>query len=161
MSDKKTSLFHDLPEELRITAIMCVVKEDTATRKLNTNAMDIHRNTKQEMDNLARREGLEKANDEFIQCVIYRKMWDSDRRWKKNGGVKKEVIDLKFNKDKDSGLKENFKMHYKGLGQVEAKTTWSKNGKKKTIPELPDCLIEIIKLTKQWNIPDETHMTAT
>ena len=26
MSDKKTSLFHDFPEELQITAIMCAVQ---------------------------------------------------------------------------------------------------------------------------------------
>ena len=29
-SDKKTSLFHDLTEELQITAIMCSVQEDQA-----------------------------------------------------------------------------------------------------------------------------------
>ena len=32
MSDKKTSMFHDLPEELQITDIMCVLQEDLATR---------------------------------------------------------------------------------------------------------------------------------
>ena len=46
-------------------------------------------------------------------------------------------------------------MHYKGLGLVEAKTTWSKDGKKKTIPEFQDRLIEIIKLTGKWHVPDE------
>ena len=39
-------------------------------------------------------------------------------------------------------------MHYKGLSQVEAKNTWYNNGKNKTIPELQDIFIEIIKLTK-------------
>ena len=51
-------------------------------------------------------------------------------------------------------------MHYKGLGREEAKTTWYKNGKKKTIAELQDHLIEIIKLTKQWHVPDEPPTTA-
>ena len=63
-------------------------------------------------------------------------------------------------KEKESGLKDNIQMHYKGLGRVEAKTTWSKNGKKKTIPELQDSFIEIIKLTKQWHVPDEPPTTA-
>ena len=58
-------------------------------------------------------------------------------------------------KEKKSGLKDNIQRHYKGLGQVEDKTTWSKNIKKKTIPEFQDRLIEIIKLTKQWHVPDE------
>ena len=39
MSDKKTSLFHDFPEELQITAIMCEVREDPATRQSNIDAM--------------------------------------------------------------------------------------------------------------------------
>ena len=43
---------------------------------------------------------------------------------------------------------------------MEDKTTWSKNGKKKTIPELQDRLIAIIKRTKQWHVPDETPTTA-
>ena len=51
---------------------MCAVQEAPDTRQSNTNAMDRHRNAKQEMDNLVKREGLEKATDEFIQCLIYR-----------------------------------------------------------------------------------------
>ena len=51
-------------------------------------------------------------------------------------------------------------MYYKGLGRVEAKTTCSKNLKKKTILELQDRFIEIIKLTKQWHIPYEPPKAA-
>ena len=40
MSDKKTSIFHDFPKELQITAIMCVVQESSGIRKLDTNAME-------------------------------------------------------------------------------------------------------------------------
>ena len=63
-------------------------------------------------------------------------------------------------KNKDSGLKDNSQIHYKGFCQVEAKTTRSKNGKKKNIPELQARLIEIIKLNKQWHVPDEHPMAA-
>ena len=48
-----------------------------------------------------KRGGLDKATYEFIQCLIYRKMWDSDRRWKKAGEVKKKVRALKLKKDKE------------------------------------------------------------
>ena len=34
---------------------------------------------------MVNREGLEKAIDEFIPCLIYRQMWDSDRRWNTAG----------------------------------------------------------------------------
>ena len=52
MSDKKTSLFHDLTEELQITAIMCVVQEASATRQSNNDAMERERNDKQESNKL-------------------------------------------------------------------------------------------------------------
>ena len=100
-SDKKKSLFHDFTEELLITAIMCAVQEAPATRKSNTNAMDIHCNTKQERDNLVNQEGLKKTTYEFIQYLICRQIWDSDQRWKTDGEVKKEVRDLKLNSKKE------------------------------------------------------------
>ena len=40
---------------------------------------------------------------------------------------------MKLKKEKESGLKENIQMQYKGLSRVEAKTTWYKNVNKKTI----------------------------
>ena len=62
------------------------------------------------------REGLDKATDEFIQCLNYRQMRGSDRRWKIAGEVKKEVRALKLKKEKESGLNDNIQMHCKGLG---------------------------------------------
>ena len=141
ISDKKTIMFHYFPEDLQITSIMCALQEAPATRQSNTNAMCKHCNAKQEGGNLVKREGLENSTDEFIECLIYRQMWDSDRRWKTAGEVKKEVRALKLKKEKESGLKENIQMHYKGLGRVEAKNTWSKNGKKKTIPDYRTVLL--------------------
>ena len=55
MSNKKTSLFHDFPEKLQITAIMCVVQEDPYTRQLKNNDMYRESNTKQEKDKLVKR----------------------------------------------------------------------------------------------------------
>ena len=62
------------------------------------------------------REGLDKATDEFIQCLNYRQMRGSDRRWKIAGEVKKEVRALKLKKEKESDIKENTEMKYNGLG---------------------------------------------
>ena len=53
---------------------------------------------------------LEKAAYEFIQCLIYIHMWDSDRRCKTAGEVKREVRSLKLKKENESGLKENIQM---------------------------------------------------
>ena len=109
-------MFHDFLEKLQITAIMCSVQEAPDTVPSNTDAMDRHFNSKQERDDLMKRGGLENATDEFIQCLIYRQMWDSDRLWKTAGEVKKEVRDLELKKEKESGLKDNIQMQYKGMG---------------------------------------------
>ena len=61
-------------------------------------------------------------------------MWYSDRQWKTSREVKKDVRALKLKKEKESGLKDNIQVHYKGLGQVETKTTQYKHEKKKSIP---------------------------
>ena len=60
--------------------------------------MGRHRNAKQERVKMVKQEVLEKATDEFIQYLIYRHMWDFDRRWKTPGEVKKEVRDMKLKK---------------------------------------------------------------
>ena len=127
-------MFHDFPEDLHSTAIMCAVQESTATIQKNNNSMYRQSNARQQRDNLVKREVLEKATDEFIQFLIHIQMWDSRRLWNTAGEVKKEVRYLKLKRDKDSGLKYNIQIHYKGLGKVEAITTWSNNGKNKTIP---------------------------
>ena len=89
MKDKKKSLFHDFPEELKIAAIMCAVQEAPATRQSKTDSMNVHHNAKQDRDNLEKREGLDKAADEFIQCLIYRQMWYYNKHWKISGEVDK------------------------------------------------------------------------
>ena len=50
--------------------------------------MERKQDNKQERDNLVKREGLQKATYEFIQCLIYIQIWDYDWRWKKAGEVK-------------------------------------------------------------------------
>ena len=59
-----------------------------------------HCNLKQERNNLVKQEGLEMATDEFIKCLIYRHVWDSDRRGKTSGEVKNEVRYMKLKKEK-------------------------------------------------------------
>ena len=88
MSYKKTSLLHDLPGEVQITAIICAIQKYSDTRQSNNDAMDIQLNAKQERDNLVKLEVLYQSTYGFIQCLIYRQMWDSDWRWKTAGEAK-------------------------------------------------------------------------
>lgn len=62
---------------------------------------------------------------------------------------------LQYKKDKEEGLKDNILMRFKGMGWVDAQTTWSKDGKKKTIPQLQQRLLEIIAITRGFEIRDK------
>ena len=56
-------------------------------------------------------------------------------------------------------LRENIQIHYLGMGMADAQTNWSENLKKKTIPQLTDRLIEIIKMFKNVPVPDDPNTT--
>jgi len=148
-------LFHGLPEELQITAVMTAMEQAPATRDSNNRAMELQRETKRMRDQLVKEEGLEKAHGEYIECLIYHRMFNSDRLWKTAKDVRDGVKALQYKKDKEEGLKDNILMRFKGMGWVDAQTTWSKDGKKKTIPQLQQRLIEIIALTRGFEIRDK------
>ena len=57
---------------------------------------------------MVKREGLEKAKDEFIPCLIYRQVWDSDRRWNTAGELKK----VRPTKNKEMRDKKTSLFHY-------------------------------------------------
>jgi hypothetical protein len=90
-----------------------------------------------------------------IERLIHWTMKNSDRYWKSAAEVKAGLRKLKYVKDKEAALKDNVNIRFSGFGWVDCHTTWLKNGKKKTIPELTDRLIEIIKMTRQREIPDK------
>ena len=58
-----------------------------------------------------------------------------------------------------AGLRDNIQMHYLGMGRADAQTNWSENRKQKTITQLTDRLIEIIKMFKNVPVPDDPNTT--
>jgi hypothetical protein len=72
-------LFHGLPEELRITAMMTAMAMAPSTRETNNHALERQRVEKRRREELAKEETLEKATDEYIECLIYHRMGASDR----------------------------------------------------------------------------------
>ena len=55
------------------------------------------------------------------------------------------------------GLRDNIQMHYLGMERADAQMNWSENRKQKTIPQLTDRLIEIIKMFKNVPVPDDPN----
>ena len=86
-------------------------------------------------------------------------MYESDRAWKTVAAVRKGLKDLKYNKDKMAGLRDNIQMNYLYIGRDDAQTNLSENFKHKMIPQLTDRLIEIIKMFNNFPVPDDTNTT--
>ena len=99
--------------------------------------------------------GLETASVLYIECLIYHQLWLSDRCWKTPAQVRKGMKALKYKKDKESALKENIQICFKRFGWEVARTAWSKDRKKHSIPWLQARLIEIIQNTKNMRVPDK------
>ena len=79
-------------------------------------------------------EGNDKMTDLLIDRLIYRRMYESDRAWKTVVEMRKGLKDIKYNKDKMLGLRDNIQMHYLGMGRADAQTNWPENRKQKRIP---------------------------
>ena len=73
--------------------------------------------------------------------------------------VRKGLKDLKYNKDKIASLRDNIQIHYLSMGRSDAQKNWSENRKQKTIPQLTDMFIEIIKMFKNVPVPDDPNTT--
>ena len=109
-------LFHGLPEELQITAMMTAMERAPATRKSNMRAVEMQRELKRRREEIAKEEVLEKATDEYIECLIYHWMWDFEQCWKTVPEVRAGVKALKFKTHKEEALKDNIQMRFKGMG---------------------------------------------
>ena len=94
----KTSIFHGLPEELRITAMMTAVEMAPMVRKANTAHIERLERRNFERNKLKIEEGLKGCTDLMIDRLIYRRMWDSDRAWKTKTAVKNGLKKLKLKK---------------------------------------------------------------
>ena len=68
---------------------------------------------------LTRQKGFKYAEDEFIEALIYHRMWSSDACQKTIGAVTEELKKLKYKKDKIGVLKDNIQIRYLGLGWDE------------------------------------------
>ena len=86
---------------------MTAVKLAPAVRKSNNNKQTRFEENNCERDKLVMQEGNDKITNLMIDQLIYRRMYESDRAWKTFAAVRKGVKDIKYNKDKMAGLREN------------------------------------------------------
>ena len=97
----------------------------------------------------AKKEGLEKSSDAYIEALIYHSMGKSDATWNAISEVTKGLKNLRYQKDKYQALKDNIQIRYRGYGWEHWKTPWSSGGRKLTIPDLTLRLKDLIKGEKK------------
>ena len=149
MANNERGLFHDLPEELRLTVTMMAMEDAPKTREHNNAAIDRQRERREEKEEIKRKKGFENASDEYIECLIYRAMYDSAACWKTISEVTNGLKKLKYKKDKLQALKDNIQMRFKGFGWDDWKTAWSHMGVQYTIQELAKILKGLITTEKK------------
>ena len=67
-------------------------------------------------DELTREKVFEHSEDEFIEALIYHRMWSYAACWKTIGAVIEGLKKLKYKKVKLGVLKDNIQIRYLGLG---------------------------------------------
>ena len=128
MEGHQQGLFHGLTNELLITLVMVAMEDAPENRQSKNNDLNRKRTMRQMKAELTRDKGFEHAEDEFIEALIYYRMWSSDAYWKTIGAVTEGLKNPKYKKDKLGALKDNIQISYLGLGWDECKTQWSKGG---------------------------------
>jgi hypothetical protein len=159
----KRGLYHDLPEELRLTLLIVSMEDAPETRQSNNEGLEKQRECRREKEEVAKQKGLADAEEEYIDRMLYRQMYDSDACWKTARDVDSGIKKLKYQKDKKSSLKDNIMIRIKGLGwgdDLDYKAQWSSGGVTKSVLDLAKELKDIIKRAKHMKlkIPDNAAM---
>lgn len=153
ISKGERGLFHGLPEELKITAVMAAMEDAPATRQSNIASIDAQRAMKRKKEELKKQTELENASDDYIEALIYHSMWDSEACMKTPNDVTSGLKNLKYKKDKIQALKDNIQIRYRGFGWDEWKTHWSHASKSLSVSELTKVLKDLMKEEKKKKRP--------
>ena len=149
---KPSGLFHQFPHELR-QAIVRVMKDAPETKPRNNDDLALQAKARHAKEEMIKAKNMEKATEEYIEGMYYRKMYDSAACLK--GDVRvvdRELKKLTSDTARYDALKENVMIRVKGLGWDWCKHAWSKNGQQYSIKELADHLKWIIKEERKRHI---------
>ena len=90
-------------------------------------------------------------------------MWDLEACWNTGTDVTAGRRRIKTKSGKIASLKENIRIRWKGLGWEECETRWTVLGHELTIPELANCLKELIRMQHKykWVVPENLAVLVT
>ena len=148
-------MFHGLPEELQLTAVMCAMQFAPDTRHAKSIYLESQHQAKHTKQELKKKEGVANASDEYIECLIHHKLGESERYRKTPKDVRVGIRSLQFKCDREAGLMDIINIRFKGYGWGDCRVTWSRDGVKKTIPDLKAELLEILEKTDGRAVPTQ------
>ena len=152
----KNGIAIDLPSELLQTAIEFAMMKTKEVRKTDQEALTKQQEHRAEKIQALKLRGIENATQQLIDCFYYYDMYHSLRCWRTPEVVDEMLNKLKSNTAKLNEIKEQIRMRELGLGWVEARHAWSKNGRAYTVDELATHLKEVILPEEvNRNIPSE------
>ena len=114
--DKKRVLYYGFPKELQITLLMMCMEDAPTTRKQNNDDLNRSREWRAQMYKVAEEKGLVDSEDEFIECIIYHRMWDLEACCKTVTDVTTGLRRIKTKSGKFASLKDNIRIRWKVLG---------------------------------------------
>ena len=92
-------------KELQITLLIMCIEDAPQTRIKNNNNLSRARKWRSQKEETAKEKGNEDAEDEFIECMIYHRMWDSEACGKPVAEVTAGLIYIKTKGIKVAALK--------------------------------------------------------
>ena len=129
------------------------MKDAPVTKLRNNEDLALQAKARRAKEEMIKAKNMEKATEEYIEGMYYRKMYDSAACLK--GSVRvvdRELKKLTSDTARYDALKENIMIRVKGLGWDWCKHAWSKNGRQYSIKELADHLRWIIKEERKRHI---------
>ena len=155
--EKEHELYFGMVKELQITLLITFMEDAPRTRIKNNDNVSRARKWRSKKEEAAKDKGNEDAEEEFIECMIYHRMWESEACWETVAEVTEGLRDIKTKGVKVAALKDNIRIRWKGLGWMECETRWTVDGHKLKIPELANRLKGLIRTQqkKKWVIPEK------
>jgi hypothetical protein len=86
------------------------MEDSPATRKSNNDNLERSRSWRAQKEELAKLKGLEDAEDEFIESLIYHKMWNPDACWKTICEVSDGLRRIETKSGKFASLKDSIRI---------------------------------------------------
>ena len=122
IKEGRIGLFHTLPEELKLTAIMVSMEDAPATRDYNNVALSLQRQRRREKEKLQEEKGMKDVSNEYIEALMFCQLWDSGAACKTIPDVTRRLKFLRYKKEKLQMLKDNIQIRVLGMGWSQLKT---------------------------------------